>query len=164
MLTTWGDNWQGHVGLAHWRLQRNEKKSQIETYIIFMGQKTNTSKCPFSTSWSTKSTWFKSKFLWAFLVEQADSKIEMEMQRWIMANVTWKKNKVGGLNNTWCKTYYKAKIIKAICWASLMVQWPRLWTSSAGDMGLIPGQGTRSHMQELKRSHGCKKDPVQPHK
>lgn len=32
-----------------------------------------------------------------FLVEQADSKIEMEMQRWIMANITWKKNKVGGL-------------------------------------------------------------------
>ena len=40
ILSTWGDIWQGHVGLAHWRLQRNGKKSQIETCIIFMGQKT----------------------------------------------------------------------------------------------------------------------------
>lgn len=33
-----------------------------------------------------------------------------------MAKVTLKKNKVGGLNTTWFKTYYKARIIKAMCY------------------------------------------------
>ena len=32
---------------------------------------------------------------------------------------------------------------------SLMVQWLRLHTPNAGGLGLIPGQGTRSHMPQL---------------
>ena len=33
---------------------------------------------------------------------------------------------------------------------SLVVQWLRLHAPNAGDLGLIPGQGTRSHMLELR--------------
>ena len=33
---------------------------------------------------------------------------------------------------------------------SLVVQWLRLLTSNAGDTGLIPGQGTRSQMLQLR--------------
>ncbi|TEA10154.1 hypothetical protein DBR06_SOUSAS6210012, partial [Sousa chinensis] len=33
---------------------------------------------------------------------------------------------------------------------SLVVQWVRLCALSAGDPGLIPGQGTRSHMQKRR--------------
>ena len=33
---------------------------------------------------------------------------------------------------------------------SLGVQWLRLHTPNAGSLGLIPGQGTRSHMPQLK--------------
>ena len=33
---------------------------------------------------------------------------------------------------------------------SLVVQWLRLHTPNAGGLGLIPGQGTRSHVQQLK--------------
>ena len=33
---------------------------------------------------------------------------------------------------------------------SLVVQWLRLLTSSAGGPGSIPGGGTRSYMQQLK--------------
>ncbi|TEA23326.1 hypothetical protein DBR06_SOUSAS10410006, partial [Sousa chinensis] len=43
---------------------------------------------------------------------------------------------------------------------SLVVQWLRLHAPNAGGPGLIPGQGTRSHMpqlrvclSQLKRSH-----------
>ncbi|TEA29203.1 hypothetical protein DBR06_SOUSAS14810008, partial [Sousa chinensis] len=32
---------------------------------------------------------------------------------------------------------------------SLVAQWLRLHTPNAGDLGLIPGQGTRSHMLQL---------------
>ena len=35
-------------------------------------------------------------------------------------------------------------------WTSLVVQWLRLHAPSAGGPGLIPGQGTRSHMQQLR--------------
>ena len=35
---------------------------------------------------------------------------------------------------------------------SLVVQWLRLSTPSAGGPGLIPGQGTRSHMPQLRPS------------
>ena len=31
-----------------------------------------------------------------------------------------------------------------------MVQWLRLQATHAGGLGLIPGQGTRSHMLQLK--------------
>ena len=34
-----------------------------------------------------------------------------------------------------------------------VVQWLRLHTPSAGSLGLIPGQGTRSHMAQLKIPH-----------
>ena len=33
---------------------------------------------------------------------------------------------------------------------SLVVQWLRLHAPNAGDPGLIPGQGTRSHMPQLR--------------
>ena len=36
---------------------------------------------------------------------------------------------------------------------SLLVQWLRLCAPNAGDLGSIPGQGTRSHMQQLKILH-----------
>ena len=32
----------------------------------------------------------------------------------------------------------------------MVVQWLRFQAPNAGDPGLIPGQGTRSHMQHLK--------------
>ena len=33
---------------------------------------------------------------------------------------------------------------------SLVVQWLRLWAPNAGGPGSIPGQGTRSHMPQLR--------------
>ena len=33
-----------------------------------------------------------------------------------------------------------------------MIQWLRLWTPSAGGPGSLPGQGTRSHMLQLRLS------------
>ena len=35
---------------------------------------------------------------------------------------------------------------------SLVVQWVRLHTPNAGDLGSIPGQGTRSHMHAATKS------------
>ena len=35
-------------------------------------------------------------------------------------------------------------------WTSLVVQWVRLHAPNAGGPGLIPGQGTRSHMPQLR--------------
>ena len=50
--------------------------------------------------------------------------------------------------------------INAFLGTSLVVQWLRLCAPNAGGPGLIPGQGTRSHMPQLrvhmpqlKRSH-----------
>ena len=40
-----------------------------------------------------------------------------------------------------------------ICENSLVVQWLRLCTPNAGGLGSIPGQGTRSHMAQLKTLH-----------
>ena len=37
---------------------------------------------------------------------------------------------------------------------SLVVQWLRLCTPNAGGPGSIPGQGTRSHMPQLKEPAG----------
>ena len=45
-------------------------------------------------------------------------------------------------------------------WASLMVQWLRLGVPNAGGMGLIPGQGTRSHMPQLRIPHAATKTPA----
>ena len=39
----------------------------------------------------------------------------------------------------------------------LVVQWLRLCTPNAGGPGSIPGQGTRSHMQELNSPHSANK-------
>ena len=51
---------------------------------------------------------------------------------------------------------YKAKVmlLKKTCvgGTSLVVQWLRLHAPSAGGLGLIPGQGARSHMLQLKPS------------
>ena len=44
-------------------------------------------------------------------------------------------------------------IFKWIAGTSLVVQWLRLHALSAGILGLTPGQGTRSHMPQLKISH-----------
>ena len=48
---------------------------------------------------------------------------------------------------------------------SLVVQWLRCHTLSAGDPGLIPSPGTRSHMLQLRLKilHAAK-DPVQANK
>ncbi|TEA22658.1 hypothetical protein DBR06_SOUSAS14710058, partial [Sousa chinensis] len=51
---------------------------------------------------------------------------------------------------------------------SLVVQWLRLHVPNAGGQGLIPGQGTRSHMHATtksphattKRLHAATKDPA----
>ena len=46
---------------------------------------------------------------------------------------------------------------------ALAVQWLRLCTPNAGGQGLIPGQGTRPHMLQLKSLHATTKD-FTPHK
>ncbi|TEA38740.1 hypothetical protein DBR06_SOUSAS610094, partial [Sousa chinensis] len=44
---------------------------------------------------------------------------------------------------------------------SLVAQWLRLHTPNAGGPGLIPGQGTRSHMHATtKSSHATTKEPM----
>ncbi|TEA40985.1 hypothetical protein DBR06_SOUSAS9010008, partial [Sousa chinensis] len=43
---------------------------------------------------------------------------------------------------------------------SLVVQWLRLRTPNAGGPGLIPGQGTRSHMRQLRACMPQLKDPT----
>ena len=43
--------------------------------------------------------------------------------------------------------------IKGQLGTSLVVQWLRFLTLNAGGLGLIPGQGTRSHITQLKISH-----------
>ena len=43
--------------------------------------------------------------------------------------------------------------------ASLVVQWLRLPAPNAGGPGSIPGQGTRSHMLQLKTPHTAAKIP-----
>ena len=45
---------------------------------------------------------------------------------------------------------FKVEIWKKIIEASLMAQWLRLHTLNAGDLSLIPAQGTRSHMLQLR--------------
>ena len=35
---------------------------------------------------------------------------------------------------------------------SLVAQWLRLWDPNAGGLGLIPGQGTRSHMHATTKT------------
>ena len=40
---------------------------------------------------------------------------------------------------------------------SLMGQWLKFCTPNAGGLGLTPGQGTRSHMLQLKNPHSAMK-------
>ncbi|TEA39692.1 hypothetical protein DBR06_SOUSAS3410160, partial [Sousa chinensis] len=40
---------------------------------------------------------------------------------------------------------------------SLAVQWLRLHAPNAGGLGLVPGQGTRSQMPQLKTPHATTK-------
>ena len=40
---------------------------------------------------------------------------------------------------------------------SLVVQWPRFCAPNAGGPGSIPGQGTRSHVLQLKITHSATK-------
>ena len=40
---------------------------------------------------------------------------------------------------------------------SLVVQWLRLCAPNAGDLGLIPGWGSRSYMLQLKIPHAAAK-------
>ena len=40
---------------------------------------------------------------------------------------------------------------------SLVVQWLRTQSPNAGELGLIPGQGPRSHMAQLKILHATTK-------
>ena len=47
------------------------------------------------------------------------------------------------------KIWIKTKMTRT----SLVVQWLRLWGPDAGDPGSKPGQGTRSHMPQLKIQH-----------
>ena len=50
-------------------------------------------------------------------------------------------------------TWVPASMIKIpFSGTSLVVQWLRLLTSNAGGMASIPGQGTRSHMLQLRPS------------
>ena len=44
------------------------------------------------------------------------------------------------------------KLKRAIRGTSLVDQWLRLRTLNAGGLGSIPGQGTRSHMPQLRPS------------
>ena len=45
---------------------------------------------------------------------------------------------------------------------SLVAQWLRLCAPNAGGLGSIPGQGTRSHMLQLKARMPQLKDPRTP--
>ena len=44
--------------------------------------------------------------------------------------------------------------------SSLVVQWLRLHAPNAMGLGSIPGQGTRSDMQQPGSSHATTQDPV----
>ena len=49
---------------------------------------------------------------------------------------------------------------RTISQTSLVVQWLALQAPNAGDPGLIPGRGTRSHKPQLKRSNVVQLRPI----
>ena len=49
----------------------------------------------------------------------------------------------------WAEIYGK-EIKNKVLGTSLIVQWLRLRAPNAGSLGLIPGQGTRSHMPQIR--------------
>ena len=51
--------------------------------------------------------------------------------------------------------YYSALKRMEILGTSLVVQWVRLRAPNAGGLGLIPGQGTRSHMHAATKEPAC---------
>ena len=55
-------------------------------------------------------------------------------------------------------------MIKAHSGTSLVVQWLRLCTPNAGGLSSIPGQGSRSHLLQLKDPACCNWDLAQPNK
>lgn len=55
--------------------------------------------------------------------------------------------------------YYLYLSIRQVRGTSLVVQWLRLCAPSAGDPGLIPGQGSRFHMPQLKIPNIATKTP-----
>ena len=57
------------------------------------------------------------------------------------------------------KTLNKLRIKGHYIGTSLVVQWLRLHTPNAGDPGSIPGQGSRSHMLQLRVCMLQLKDP-----
>ena len=51
----------------------------------------------------------------------------------------------------WCVVWERKLIFKiSPVGTSLVVQWLRLCTPNSGGLGSIPGQGTRSHMPQLR--------------
>ena len=91
--------------------------------------------------------------------ERMSPKILMQPQNSLNSKaILSKKNKADGIVINGFKIYYKAiKILKVWYWhnyryvrISLVVQWLRLCTPNAGGLNSIPGQGTRSHMLQLK--------------
>ena len=52
-----------------------------------------------------------------------------------------------------CPTEINTTYFNKIKGTSLVVQWLGLCSPNAGGLGLIPGQGTKSHLSQLKSSH-----------
>ena len=50
----------------------------------------------------------------------------------------------------WIQTTLTKPMWKPMPGTSLVVQWLRLRAPNSGGLGSIPGQGTRSHMPQLK--------------
>ena len=69
---------------------------------------------------------------------------------------TWKK--ILG-NIYWAFTMYQVWFKVYCVGTSLVVQWLKLHAPNAGGPGLTPGQGTRSHMPQLKSLHVTMKIP-----
>ena len=62
--------------------------------------------------------------------------------RWCSGFVSFSSGQWGGVKVCYIKQWPE----KMTLGTSLLVQWLGLWAPNAGDVGLIPGQGTRSHM------------------
>ena len=50
----------------------------------------------------------------------------------------------------WC--FGKKGKVEWVQGTSLVIQWGRLYAPNVGDLGSIPGQGSRSHMIQLRPS------------
>ena len=54
------------------------------------------------------------------------------------------------IQNMWNLSSENMRFKISRSWASLVVQWLRLGAPNSGDLGSVPGQGTRSHMPQLR--------------